>query len=308
MKRKAGNALASACILAVMLSASPAAFGGFVENVQYINYRDGYKHLGDHRMNQLDIHTPSPQTPVLFGAFDLVPRLRPAVLIFHGGAFMGEDKLNLRPFAEFINSLGMVAFNVNYRLADASVPENGYPYPAAYDDSEAAIRWVRAHAREYGADPMQVVSAGYSAGATLAVHLAVVEDPSVRSQFFIDMNGRMNFTTPPIAFDSRRVFIPYPGPNGELYRVASPLYHVGPLSSSGIIVHGTLDRQVEAKQSIDFAEEMIHQHHVVWRIEVPTDHGGVVRHVIDHLADKLVEFFRPRLRPGPVCQRIMGGS
>jgi acetyl esterase/lipase len=69
---------------------------------------------------------------------------------------------------------------IDYRLA----PE--HPFPAAYDDALAALRWTVAHADTIGIDPSRVVVAGDSAGAGLAAALALGRDgPAIALQLLI---------------------------------------------------------------------------------------------------------------------------
>ena len=74
---------------------------------------------------------------------------RPVIMLVHGGAWRGGDKSNFVGDGMKLAALGYVAFSVNYRLT----PQ--YPYPAAVDDVEAAVRWVRAAAqvKRYAIDP-----------------------------------------------------------------------------------------------------------------------------------------------------------
>jgi acetyl esterase len=58
--------------------------------------------------------------------------------------------------------VGAVVVSVDYRRA----PEDRFP--AAVDDSWAAVQWVAAHIEDYGADATRVGVAGDSAGANLA--------------------------------------------------------------------------------------------------------------------------------------------
>jgi acetyl esterase/lipase len=58
----------------------------------------------------------------------------------------------------------------DYRL----VPD--VTYPAFVEDAAAAVRWARAHARDYGGNPDRLAVAGHSAGAYNALMLA--SDPN----------------------------------------------------------------------------------------------------------------------------------
>jgi acetyl esterase/lipase len=94
---------------------------------------------------------------------------RPALLIVHGGGWGGGDK-RLRQFTGLMLDYaahGYVAASVNYRLtAEAALP-------AAIADVKNAVRYWRAHAKEYGLDPNRIGVYGNSAGAHLAAMLAL---------------------------------------------------------------------------------------------------------------------------------------
>ena len=49
-------------------------------------------------------------------------------------------------------------------------------YPAQIEDCKGAVRFLRAHAEEYGIDPERIACSGTSAGAHLAILLAVTGD------------------------------------------------------------------------------------------------------------------------------------
>jgi len=108
----------------------------------------------------------------------------PAVLDIHGGAFVlgapeGGDATNRR----LAKDLGAVVVSIDYRLA----PEN--PYPAAIDDSYAALLWMHRHAKSLGIDATKIAVMGGSAGGALAASLALrARDeggPAIRAQMLI---------------------------------------------------------------------------------------------------------------------------
>lgn len=89
----------------------------------------------------------------------------PVLLYIHGGGFQLLSKDSHWLFGSLFAQQGFVVFNVNYRLA----PE--HRYPSATKDVFAACEWVLAHAHEYNGDKDQLVLAGESAGANLALAL-----------------------------------------------------------------------------------------------------------------------------------------
>jgi acetyl esterase/lipase len=100
---------------------------------------------------------------------------RTAVLILPGGSYHGLalQKEGEDP-ARWFNHLGIPAFVLIYRLGPR------YHYPAPFNDATRAIRYVRAHADEYGIAADRIGMMGFSAGghlaSTVATHL-VPGDP-----------------------------------------------------------------------------------------------------------------------------------
>lgn len=73
--------------------------------------------------------------------------------------------------AKFMNSLGVSAFVLHYRLGSA-----GYHYPIELMDVQRAIRLVRSKAGEYGIDTNRVGIIGFSAGGHLTSMAATLFD------------------------------------------------------------------------------------------------------------------------------------
>lgn len=89
----------------------------------------------------------------------------PAVIICPGGGyeqvcFSGEGN----PVMRYMEAKGYTAFVLKYRTAPARWPE-------PQEDLALAIRYVREHAREYGADPCNLMLMGFSAGGHLCASL-----------------------------------------------------------------------------------------------------------------------------------------
>ena len=89
--------------------------------------------------------------------------LKPALILFHGGGWVGGQKernvFQLLPYL----SMNWVVVNVEYRLA------NNSPAPAAVEDCRCALRWLFYHAKDYNIDTSKIVLTGGSAGGHLAL-------------------------------------------------------------------------------------------------------------------------------------------
>ncbi|HEY2662250.1 MAG TPA: alpha/beta hydrolase [Caulobacteraceae bacterium] len=87
-----------------------------------------------------------------------------AILYLHGGGYViGSSRSHRHLAARLAEAAGVVALNVDYRLA----PE--HPHPAAVEDALAAYRWLL----DQGVSPGRIVIAGDSAGGGLAIAAAL---------------------------------------------------------------------------------------------------------------------------------------
>jgi triacylglycerol lipase len=97
---------------------------------------------------------------------------KPVLVFVHGGAFMrGERRTGDSPFYDNIMlwavRQGMVGVNMTYRLAP------GNPWPAAQQDIQSALKWVRENIAASGGNPQRIILMGHSAGAAhVAQYLA----------------------------------------------------------------------------------------------------------------------------------------
>lgn len=78
--------------------------------------------------------------------------------------------------AAVLNRMGITVFVVKYRLAREDRSTYSIEGDAA-GDARRAVRWVRAHAGEYGLDPARVGVMGFSAGGELVTLIADNRDP-----------------------------------------------------------------------------------------------------------------------------------
>jgi acetyl esterase/lipase len=110
----------------------------------------------------------------------------PVVVLVHGGGWKSGYRSEFVPMAVRLAQRGFAAVTVSYRLSGEAL------YPAAVQDVQAAVRWVRAHAAEYGLDPQRIALAGGSAGGQIA-SLAGVTASDVRA--IISIDGLSDFTS-----------------------------------------------------------------------------------------------------------------
>ncbi len=128
----------------------------------------------------------------------------PVLVYYHGGGWViGDLDTHDTLCRELANGSGCAVVSVDYRMG----PE--HRFPAAVDDSIAALRWVHANAQRLQVDAARIAVGGDSAGGNLAAVVAIAAR---------DANG------PPLAFqlliypatDMRRI-APSHEANGQGY-------------------------------------------------------------------------------------------
>ena len=85
-----------------------------------------------------------------------------AVVVCPGGGYGRLAEHEGRPVAEWLNTIGVTAFVLKYRLGPR------YKHPSMLQDAQRAVRTVRARAAEWGLDPRRIGILGFSAGGHLA--------------------------------------------------------------------------------------------------------------------------------------------
>ena len=92
------------------------------------------------------------------------------VVILPGGGYTHRAKHEGEGYARLLNDMGMDAFVCEYRVLP-------YTFPVPLLDARRAIRYVRAHADEYGVNPDRIAVMGSSAGGHLAALVANYRHP-----------------------------------------------------------------------------------------------------------------------------------
>jgi len=172
---------------------------------------------------------------------------RAAVVLIHGGGWSSGDKSSYAEQARKLAELGYVAIAVNYRL----VPE--HPLPAALEDVQAAVSWLRADAqvRHYGIDPHRIGVLGASAGGQLAAMLGTVgtgaNDAGSRVAAVVSWSGVFDFAT--VGIDDAALLGCRPSSCPEVTADASPINHVDATDAPTLLVTSAKDAIVPATQS-----------------------------------------------------------
>ena len=167
---------------------------------------------------------------------------------------------------------GYTLFSINHRAAPR------FRYPAAVEDAQRALRFIRYHAARFQIDPDKIGATGGSSGGHLVSMLGVLDgdgnpdDPSqIRQQSskvqavvalypatdFVDFaRGKRGGSTVVGSFLGTRLYSGEDSDEFALYREASPTSHVSPDDPPVLLIHGDADETVPFRQSELFLEEL----------------------------------------------------
>jgi acetyl esterase/lipase len=208
---------------------------------------------------------------------------KPLVIYVHGGGWTGGTSRNAAAFSNFpavladIAARGYVVASLNYRLSGEA------RFPAAAQDVDAAIRWLRAHAAEYGIDKSKVGIWGGSAGGQLAALAATDcgagEGESDCVQSAVIWYGVFDFGTLPqrAAPGADNAYLGCKtGACDAQNRAASPVTFLDAKDPPMLLIAGTDDRQVPVTQSREMIAKLKAAGVKSEFIELPdTDHSWI---------------------------------
>lgn len=194
------------------------------------------------------------------------------IVCIAGSGWTGPLGLDARPlkdspiigdWAQRLTEAGYVVFAVNHR----STPR--FPYPAAVEDVQRAVRWVRANSKRLGVDRERIGAMGGSSGGHLASMVGVLDGTGMQND--ADPVNRFSSKIQAVvalyaAFELKRIktvrgmealaLFVGPVPNGsadavenERYAAASPITHVTADDAPHLLFHGDLDDTVPFEQS-----------------------------------------------------------
>lgn len=206
----------------------------------------------------------------------------PVIISIHGGAFMGGDKADIQvlPMLEGLKR-GYAVISINYRLSGEAI------FPALIHDVKAAIRWIRAYAKQYDLNADKISVWGGSAGGYLATFAGIsaevteLEDlelgnaeQSCKVQAVVSWFAPTNFlrmdsqlAESGLAPSADRSHCAADSPESlilgvkiteanELVEKANPETYINVNIPPFLIQHGTMDSTVPVQQSIEFANKL----------------------------------------------------
>ncbi len=181
----------------------------------------------------------------------------PAILYVHGGRWSGGERIGrMQLYIEDWAKAGYFAMTIDYRLAGSS------PQPAGYQDLLSAIRWLHAHADQYGVDPNRIHLVGNSSGGHVVALAATLGDGpyprvggwkdarsdvraviSIAAPYELNTLSWGNLWTP---LDAST-----PADLEKARRIASPIHQISSATKPMLIIHSDDDRSVPVQQALD---------------------------------------------------------
>jgi len=196
------------------------------------------------------------------------PGPHPIAILVHGGGWSRGDKAgsdkpgdgaDITPWFAPLTAANFTWFSINYRHA----PQ--HRWPAALEDVQTAIRWIKAHAADYRGDPQRIALFGHSAGGHLVCLAATLADDSTRVQAVVGFAPVTDFETDvahrggQLSTSLQALFDLPAAPTPEslaILRAASPLTHVKPGLPPFLLLHGDADKTVRIEQSLAFQQKL----------------------------------------------------
>lgn len=188
----------------------------------------------------------------------------PAILFIHGGGWKSGKRSDMKYYCVKFAERGYVTATVAYRLTGEA------PFPAAVHDVKCAVRWLRANATRFLLDPKGIVVSGNSAGGHLSLMTGYSDDHSLEGNggnngvssrvcMVINFYGPTDLTADFAQkqgvvkdFMDGRTFDESP----DVYKLASPLFHLTQDDPPTLIFHGTIDSTVPIVQADKLADKL----------------------------------------------------
>ena len=185
----------------------------------------------------------------------------PTAILVHGGGWSkGSKEVFIKPLFQTMSDAGFSWFSINYRLA----PTNRYP--AAVEDVETAINWVKQHANEYKVDPKRIALIGESAGGHLVALVGARDGRKLGLAAVVPYYAPCELESLAAAREKEAraasalgAFLGFTEVNDaarRLLREASPVTYVTKDLPPFLLIHGDKDPLVPYAQSLTMQERM----------------------------------------------------
>ncbi len=172
----------------------------------------------------------------------------PVVVFLYGGSWRRGERGQYRFVGQQLARQGVLAIVADYRTFPRST------FPGFVEDAAGAVAWAQAHAAAYGGDPKRLFVAGHSAGAQIAALIGTdARYLAPHGMTPRDLAGVIGLSGP-YDFDItgyEDVF----GPETQ-WPLAQPVNFVDGDEPPFLLVHGTEDDVVEAKDSQELADKL----------------------------------------------------
>lgn len=200
-----------------------------------------YKTVGDVQL-KMDVFLPAEDENV---------SLRPALVMFFGGGWVGGSTSQFYKQAKYLASRGMVVFCADYRVRSRHETT-----PAeCVKDGKSAVRWIRANAEKWKVDPARIAAGGGSAGGHVAAATATVdgfeeagEDVSVSCRPNALVLFNPVYDNGPDGYGNDRV--------KDYWRQISPLHNLSKETPPTIVFLGTKDKLIPVATAESYRDKM----------------------------------------------------
>lgn len=205
----------------------------------------------------------------------------PVLVFFYGGSWQNGSKDVYRAFGQAFASQGIVTVVADYRL---------YPqvkYPAFVEDGAQVLRFVHDTIAKAGGDPTRLFVSGHSAGAYIAVMLAV------NDKYLKDAGGDPSWLRGAIGIAGPYDFLPLHDPalidifGGDRAMATQPIKYAGHKTVPMLLAHGTADTTVGAGNSRRMAARLTQAgNRVEVKIYDGASHLGIILSLAPGLRDR----------------------
>jgi acetyl esterase/lipase len=181
--------------------------------------------------------------------------LAPVLIFIHGGAWRTGKRADYLPYLIDYAKKGYVTATISYRLVKQAT------FPAAVQDVSCGVKWIKAHAAEYGIDPERIALVGGSAGGHLAMMIGYGGENAIFNQdcpvgdhnvkAIIDLYGPVDLTTPYAisTYQTQDFLNTTYDKNPDIYKLASPKTFISSDDPPTLIFQGAIDSLVPVSQS-----------------------------------------------------------